>query len=435
VGAPTGRPPQPENDLSDARTSNEPDAAERSAQQSGRPRQPAVPRVVVADDSAFMRRLIADSLMRKGVKVLAEVTNGREAIDACAQHRPDVLCLDLAMPELDGIAVLGELAATPREPGDPELRVVVISSFSEDSGMRAVDALAAGAFDLVPKLAGRGKLGEFTDQVVRTVFAATESLTDQPGDKPTGETTDQATGQTTDQPGTPATAQAADHANGRPGTQPSPRTSPATARPHDQKPPAQPRPADGTATATERLVLIASSTGGPRALSEVVPKLPPQIGRGLVIVQHMPAGFTRSLATRLNDTGDLKVQEAAQDDRIDAARGLVAPGGRHLRIRRRRAELSDEPAIGGLRPCADVTIDDAVAEYGGEIVLVVLTGMGRDACEGAQKVKAAGGVVLAEDPSTCTVFGMPRAVIEAGLADEVVPIDQMAAAIARHAQP
>ncbi len=367
-----------------------PDAAEPNRQ----------PRVVVADDSAFMRRLIADSLMRRGVSVLAEVTNGREAVEACAEHHPDVLCLDLAMPELDGIAVLRELARTSPAPDRREIRTVVISSFSEESGMQAVDALAAGAFDLVPKLAGRGKLGEFTDQVVRTVFAAWEAPS-----PPAGATAVAA------QPATPTTAAP---------TAPTP-------------PPSPPAEAGPVAVPTKRLVLVASSTGGPRALTDVLPALPATVGRGVIVVQHMPAGFTRSLASRLDDTGQITVVEAQGGERIASGTALVAPGGRHLRIRRERVEPSDESPVGGLRPCADVTIGDAVAEFRGNVLLVVLTGMGRDGLEGARQVRAAGGVVLAQDAATCTVYGMPRAVTEAGLANEIVPIDEMAAAIVRWA--
>lgn len=348
------------------------------------------PRVVVADDSAFMRRLVADSLLRSGVKVVAEVANGVEAVAACREHQPDVLCLDLAMPELDGIAVLKQLGADKpaTATGTGAIRVVVISSFNEESGMRAVDALAAGAFDLVPKLAGRGKLGEFTDQVAKTVFAAASAGRLDVGFQPDA---------TTDSPG--------EHR----------------------------RPSRATPVGTKRLIVIASSTGGPRALTEVVPRFPPVIGRGVVIVQHMPSGFTRSMASRLDDASTIKVDEATDGERIESHRALLAPGGRHAHIRHGHLVLGDEAPVGGLRPCADLTIADAVAEFGGAVVLAVLTGMGRDALKGAKLVHAAGGVVLAEDAATCTVYGMPKAVADAGLAHEVLPITEMAAAIIRHA--
>lgn len=338
------------------------------------------PRVVVADDSAFMRRLISDVLTRDGMEVVAEAANGRQAIDACRRHEPDVLSLDLAMPEVDGIEVLHKLRTMKR------LKIVVVSSFSEQGGGRAVDALAAGAFELVPKRSEGGKLQDFLDDLLSKVQAAVFEP--------------------------PAR-------NGR--TPALPAKAPSAPRKPLRKPKA---PARG-----KRLVMIASSTGGPRALTTVARGLPAELGQGLLIVQHMPAGFTRSLATRLDSECGLRIAEAQAGERIDSAHGWVAPGGRHMRVRRKRVELSDEAPIGGLRPCADITITDAVHEYGGAIVLAVLTGMGRDGCKGAKLVKEAGGVVIAEHGETTTVNGMPRAVTEAGLADAVLPIDEIAQAI------
>lgn len=338
-------------------------------------------RVVVADDSAFMRRLIADVLTRDGMQVVAEAANGREAIDACRLYEPDVLSLDLAMPEVDGIEVLRKLRSMR------ELKIVVVSSFSEQSGVRAVDALAEGAFELVPKRASGGKLQDFLDDLLSKIQAATFERPKRQNGR-------------VEIPLDPAPA--------------APRKNLSRAKAHPQG---------------KKLVLIASSTGGPRALTTVAAALPDEIGQGLLIVQHMPAGFTRSLATRLDSDCGLKIAEAEQGAKIEAGHGWVAPGGSHMRIRRKRLELSNEAPIGGLRPCADITIADAVANYGGDIVLAVLTGMGRDACKGAKLVHDAGGVVIAEHGDTTTVNGMPRAVTEAGLADAVLPIDEIGAAI------
>ncbi len=337
------------------------------------------PRVVVADDSAFMRRLIADVLARDGLDVVAEAANGREAIAACREHRPDVLSLDLAMPEVDGLGVLRELRASNG------LKIVVVSSFSEQGGIRAVDALAEGAFELVPKRASGGKLQDFLDDLLGKIQAAA-------GER---------------QP---------KHDRVRP-------RAPAPAAPHRRL---SSRRSDQD---TKRLVMIASSTGGPRALTKVAASFPERMGQGLVIVQHMPAGFTGSLAARLDADCGLSIAEAEEGAKLDSMHGWVAPGGRHTHIRRKRIELSDEPPVAGLRPCADTTIIDAVSAYGGDIVLAVLTGMGRDACKGAALVKASGGTVIAEHADTTTVNGMPRAVIEAGLADAVLPIDEIGAAL------
>ena len=342
------------------------------------------PRGVVADDSAFMRRLISDVLTRDGMRVVAEAANGREAIEACRQYKPDVLSLDLAMPEVDGIEVLRKLR-TMRQ-----LKIVVVSSFSEQGGVRAVDALAEGAFELVPKRATGGKLQDFLDDLLSKAQAATFERPER-------------------------------SANGNGLIMELPAKAPSAPRKKLSARQAHP--------GVKKLVLIASSTGGPRALTEVVKHFPAELGQGLVIVQHMPAGFTRSLATRLNSEGPLHIDEAEPGEKIDASHGFVAPGGHHMRIRRKRIELSDDPPVGGLRPCADITIADAVQNYGGNIVLAVLTGMGRDACKGAKLVKEAGGIVIAEHGDTTTVNGMPRAITEAGLDDAVLPIDEIGAAL------
>jgi two-component system, chemotaxis family, protein-glutamate methylesterase/glutaminase len=181
--------------------------------------------------------------------------------------------------------------------------------------------------------------------------------------------------------------------------------------------------------ATDRVLAIASSTGGPRALAALVPQLPSPLGAGSVIVQHMPAGFTASLAKRLDGASRLAVKEAAPGDRLVPGTVLLAPGGDHLRMDGDRARLSREDPVGGLRPRADLTIADLAERFGPRLVLCVLTGMGADGTEGARAVKRHGGRVLAEDRSTCTVYGMPRAVAEAGLADRVAPLHEMARAI------
>ncbi|MDR9370827.1 CheB methylesterase domain-containing protein, partial [Conexibacter sp. JD483] len=186
---------------------------------------------------------------------------------------------------------------------------------------------------------------------------------------------------------------------------------------------------------TRRMVMIACSTGGPKALAELVPALPAPLGAGTLIVQHMPPGFTNSLAARLDRASNLNVREAAGGETLDPKVALLAPGGAHLRLSdpARVVTLSDEPEIGGLRPRADLTIVDAAKAFGERLVLVVLTGMGKDGLEGAQEVRRRGGRVLVEAESTCTVYGMPRAVAEARLAHEILPLGELPAAIAAEA--
>jgi two-component system chemotaxis response regulator CheB len=339
-------------------------------------------RVVVADDSRLMRRLLSDALGRQGFDVVATAADGDEALAACRDHRPDAMTLDLAMPGLDGIGVLRAL----RDGRAARVPVVVVSAFSPAHGARAVDALAEGAFDLVAKPAVGEGMGTFTDELARKVNAAAHS----------------------GRVRRPARVSA-----------PAPRRASHPA----------PRPR-GNAP----VVVIASSTGGPKALAELVPALPRTLGAGVLMIQHMPPGFTSSLAARLDAASALTVREATGGETLSPGVALMAPGGSHLRLGTdRRSRLSDDEPIGGLRPRADLTIADVAELYGPRVLLVVLTGMGRDGLEGARAVRAAGGRVLAEAESTCTVYGMPRAVVEAGLADEVLPLDELAGAIAREA--
>ncbi len=185
------------------------------------------------------------------------------------------------------------------------------------------------------------------------------------------------------------------------------------------------------ADAPRRVVVIAASTGGPRALGQLVPCLPAPLGAGTVIVQHLPRGFTAALARRLDKAARLRVREAAAGDLLDPRVALLAPGGTHLRLSAAGvAALSDAPEIGGLRPRADLTIADVARAYGERTVLVVLTGMGDDGLAGAREVRRLGGRVLVEAAATCTVYGMPRAVADARLAHAKLPLGELAGAIA-----
>ncbi|HZR97056.1 MAG TPA: CheB methylesterase domain-containing protein [Chloroflexota bacterium] len=197
-------------------------------------------------------------------------------------------------------------------------------------------------------------------------------------------------------------------------------------------PGAVPPPLFASRPAPDRLLVIGSSTGGPRALAELTAGLPGDLPAAALIVQHLPAGFTRSLAERLDQGSALAIGEAREHDLLATGRALVAPGDFHLKLAGCRVALDQGPRRHGVRPSVDTTLEHAAETFGPAVLAVILTGMGEDGTAGARAVKAAGGVVLAEDESTCVVFGMPRSVITAGLADEVVPLDQMAAAIRRH---
>jgi two-component system, chemotaxis family, protein-glutamate methylesterase/glutaminase len=337
-------------------------------------------RIVVADDSRLMRRMLADALGKQGFDVVATAADGDEALAACQAHRPDALTLDLHMPGMDGIGVLRALRTGRAVP----VPVVVVSAFSPVHGARAVDALAEGAFDLVAKPAFGESLADFSAELATKVTAAAHSGR--------------------------VRRPLARRAERRPlSTHSSPRRAP-----------------------SGKLVVIACSTGGPKALAELVPQLPSPLGAGTLIVQHMPAGFTASLAGRLDGASALDVREAAGGEALHPGVALLAPGGSHLRLGTdRRVRLSDEAPLGGLRPRADLTIADAADVFGRNLVLAVLTGMGKDGLDGAGAVRRAGGRILTEAEGTCTVYGMPRAVAEAGLSDGALELDELADAIAR----
>jgi two-component system chemotaxis response regulator CheB len=267
--------------------------------------------------------------------------------------------------------------------------VVVVSAFSPAAGARAVDALAEGAFELVPKPTGSDDVDTFEQALLSKIRAAGRRFA-------------------------------------LPGARRRPPAPPAAVNGHG---PRTPRPVS-TRRGVSQVVLIATSTGGPRALAELIPQLPSPLGLGTMIVQHMPAGFTASLASRLDRASRLSVREAEGGEPLSPSVALLAPGGHHLRLGPDGATvLSDEAPMGGLRPRADLLIEDAAKRFGERLLLVVLTGMGNDGLRGARAVKAHGGRVIAEAEESCTVYGMPRAVAEADLVDQVAPLHEMASLI------
>lgn len=340
---------------------------------------PAPARVVVADDSALMRRIVSSTLARAGVEVVGNASDGDEALALCEREQPDAMTLDLTMPGLDGLGVLRALRSRPGR----SIPVVVVSAFSAAHGARAVAALAEGAFDLVAKPSAPTEFDTFRDSLNTKVKLAVSA---------------------------------------------------------HRRPRADGRSSDGgarsvpSAAKVARAVVVATSTGGPRALAALLPKLPARLGLGTLIVQHMPPGFTDSLANRLDQLSRLSVREAKEGERLDPGTALLAPGGKHLRLTGEgRTRLSDDPAVGGLRPRADLLIEDAARMYRERLVLVVLTGMGNDGLRGAQMVRRYGGRILAESEDTCTIYGMPRAIVDGGLADAVLGLDQLATAVAEEA--
>jgi two-component system, chemotaxis family, protein-glutamate methylesterase/glutaminase len=341
-------------------------------------------RVLVVDDSAFMRRVISDAIgAEPDMDVVGVAANGLDALVKIEQLQPDVVTLDVEMPVMDGLTALRHLMARYPRP------VVMLSSLTQAGAVTTVRALTIGAVDFVAKPSGTISLdfGRVRGELISKVRQAA---------------------------GTRVRAWAAVPRSGL-------RALPATA----------PRPAAPGARPLEHLVVIGASTGGPRALGTLVPTLPANDQTAYVIVQHMPAGFTASLAERLDAGSALQVREARAGDRLLPGTALVAPGDFHVRIDRAGKVVLDQgPRVHGVRPSVDVTLASAAQHFGGRVVAAVLTGMGQDGAQGALSVRQAGGRVLAEDESTCVVYGMPRAVVERNAAHQVVRLDGMGAAIA-----
>lgn len=345
-------------------------------------------RVLVVDDSAFMRGAISRVLATDPrFEVAGQAKDGQEAVKLAAELRPDVISMDFNMPGLNGAEATRAILAKRATP------IVMLSAHTREGAAATVQALAAGAVDFVEKPDGEvsANLATIRDRLVEKLVAAA--------------------GANVQGPLLPA---GVPEASEPPVSRRAPRSSP------------KPMPAG------LRVVVIASSTGGPAALVRVLPEIGAQTKAALVVVQHMSAGFTLALAEQLSERAGYRVTEAKQGDKLEAGHALVAPGGFHLVLERDGTVSVNESApVHGVRPAADVTLKSAALVYGARAVGVVLTGMGRDGAMGLAAVKAAGGRTIAQDKPTCTVYGMPKAAVEMGVVDEVLPLDQIGRSVSK----
>ncbi len=354
-------------------------------------------RVLVVDDAVVVRRIVTDLLQQEpDLEVVGTAPNGRIALQKITQLNPDLVTLDVEMPVLDGLATLKQLRVT-----HPNLPVIMFSTLTERGASVTMEALMNGANEYVTKPANVGSVTEAMARIREELVPKIHTLTGR-SDRP--------------RPGAAARTAAP--------------TSRPTARPAPQPAPSPRR----RSAATVDCVVIGVSTGGPNALAEVVPALPGDLRVPVLIVQHMPAMFTRLLAERLDSHAPLNVRESAGREPVRAGDVLVAPGGRHLEVRASGGgavtHLTDAPMENSCRPSVDVLFRTAASVYGDGVLAVVLTGMGADGRRGCEHVRETGGAVLAQDRPTSVVWGMPGAVVEAGLVDEVVPLGEVAARIA-----
>ncbi|MCB1220412.1 MAG: chemotaxis response regulator protein-glutamate methylesterase [Planctomycetales bacterium] len=340
--------------------------------------------ILIVDDSAFMRKVISEIVSDSGrYEVVDTARDGIEALEKLQRSNGsvDLVTLDINMPKMDGLACLREIMK------QKPTRVVMVSSLTSEGAQETIQALEDGAVDFICKPGGSISVdfASVGPQLMRTLDGAMASRV------PT--------------PGKVMRAVTANHRVDRP-------------------------TASYSTNSARKLVAIASSTGGPKALSQFLPGIPADIGAAMLVVQHMPAKFTALLAERLNSICSIKVKEAEEGDRLTPGLCLIAPGGRHLEFNRDGvAVLNDSPAIGGLRPCADLTFRTLAQNVGKRAVGVVLTGMGKDGTEGCNALKKNGCRILAESKETALIYGMPRSVIESRIADAAYPINELPQAV------
>lgn len=337
-------------------------------------------RVLVADDSAFMRTAMTRMIESDpGLRVVGSATNGVEALDLIASLQPDVLTLDIEMPRMTGLEVLRKLM--PENP----LPVIMISSLTQDGAEATLEAFDLGAFECIPKQLSYASLDivKIRDQLVAKIKAAATSFKARPRK-------------------TALAAPAPQAALLRP-------AAPAV------------RPC---------IVALGTSTGGPKALQQILPQLPADLPVGVVVVQHMPPGFTGPFAKRLDSLCKVRVHEANHEETIEAGTVLIAPAGSHLTVYRRTHTryavcLGKIPANTLHIPSVDVMMLSVAEVFGALAMGVILTGMGADGAQGMRLIYEKGGHTLGQDEATCAVYGMPRSCAELGILRRVVPLEHV----------
>jgi two-component system, chemotaxis family, protein-glutamate methylesterase/glutaminase len=334
-------------------------------------------RVLIVDDSAYIRKVVKEMLSREGsIEVVGTARDGEDALELVERLRPDVVTCDLIMPGVGGVEFIRRQMAARPVP-------IVIVSIAAESSERVLSGLDAGAIDFVqkPTALATEKVYDLAEELVSKIVAAAEA--------PLGGLREVT--------------------------------------------PAEPLPPVSFSGRYD-IVVIGVSTGGPQGLKSVIPRLPADFPVPLVIVLHMPIGYTEAYARRLDEASTLTVLEAREGEILRPGLVLVAPAGRHLTFHRNgdgetSVRLDVRPLDTPHRPSVDVLFQSAADVFGDRALGVVMTGMGADGREGAAWIKARGGAILTESEETCVVYGMPRSVVEAGLSDEAVPLDRITAAI------
>ncbi|OGX24401.1 MAG: hypothetical protein A3J51_00590 [Omnitrophica WOR_2 bacterium RIFCSPHIGHO2_02_FULL_45_21] len=340
-------------------------------------------RVLVVDDSLLMRRIISDIISSDpGLEVIDKAKNGSEAIEKILSLKPDVVTLDVNMPLINGIDVLQKIMQ--KQP----TRIIMLSAYTRQGTTATMKALELGAIDFIAKPSGELSLDiyKLKDEIISKIKLAAKINMDKFA----------------------STMAPAEISLSR------------LIKPF---------------TAIKKLVVIGASTGGPKAVLDVMQGLPAGLPAAFLIVQHMPKGFTLSFAERISWQSKIKTKEAEDQDIVLADKAYVAPAGYHMTLEkddpRLKVRLNQDALVNYVRPSVDVTLNSAVKLFGKDVISVILSGMGKDGLEGCRKIKEEGGIVIVQDEETSVLWGMPKAVSDAGLADMVLPVAEIAGQIVK----
>jgi two-component system chemotaxis response regulator CheB len=338
-------------------------------------------RVLIVDDSAVVRKLLSNLLAADPeIEVAGTAGNGHQALTRIPEVKPDLITLDIEMPGMDGLETLVEIRKLY-----PRLPVIMFSSLTERGATATLDALARGASDYVTKPSATGGVDTARDRVQEDLIRKIKSL--------------------------------------------------CAVRAPGPRPPAAPPRFSGGSQARIDVVAIGTSTGGPNALSALIPQLPADFPVPIVIVQHMPVLFTRLLAERLNSLARLRTREGKEGERLERGQVWIAPGDHHMTVIRRGTEfilgINREAQENSCRPAVDVLFRSVAQNYGANVLAVVLTGMGADGTRGSAAIRQAGGEVIVQDEASSVVWGMPGSVVAASLANSIYPLVDMGPEVVR----
>jgi two-component system chemotaxis response regulator CheB len=328
-------------------------------------------KVLVVDDSAVMRKLISDILERSpDIEIVGTARDGTDALTKARSLRPNVITMDIEMPKMDGLTALQHIMV------ENPIPVIMVSAMDKRQADITIKALDLGAVDFIPKTSGTLSLD--MDKMGDTLISKVKIAA---------------------------------------------RIKPRKKKEIKVAPVSFPK---FRIKKYGRVVAIGASTGGPKAIPEVLCRLPSNLPAGILIVQHMPEGFTRSFAERLNWYTSLEVREAEEGDEIEPGTVLIAPGNLHMEVKKNRVHLTDGPHVNNVRPSVDVLMKSTARIYGPGCIGVLLTGMGADGAQGMKEIKNCGGRTIAQNEKTSIVYGMPKAAVELRVVDRVVPLQNIA---------